>query len=408
MKENQLGAFLKATRIYNEINKKEISDYCGISVTFITKVEQEKGFVSVSEDTLDLWLECLGTSYHYNLETVSILDNVKEFYNRFIDGDYESMKIIYDKICQDSITTNCAFAEYLLLKFGYELIVTCDKNECDLYYKIIKEIYEHYTSDLLQVYHLMTAIYLRDFYPDEVNKVFTDLQCAMQVCTEDKVMGMIYFQRGNINIRLGNYIAALEDTRKAKELFQSTHNFTRTAAALMHMGIIYLHLKDYNYAIKMYDESIIIATKMNCTNLLALNHANIAWANILTKKYNLVHSSVVESLKNGHKVRGVFVNCAYAFYKLGDKVNSNLWVEKGLKECKTKNVYYQFLKAIKDFNNKPDKKVEVLEKLIVRLETKEEYYFEILVLLYNEVVEAKLDMDKHHEAVAYLKRLVEL
>lgn len=402
-----MGLYFKSVRVMKEITKKEICEYCNISMQYLTKIEDDLSFTSISSETKNNICSSLDIKLNYDISIYkSFTDNMNLFIKKCIYCDEKEAKEIFLSLerKESTIINSIFYPDYILMSFIY--IVLFDSDNVDLL-KIIRFLDRnimHFDRHQQQLYYLYLAVYNKNI--DKLIAAENILIDTLTISGDEQIISMINYHLGIVCNKLGKNLEALLYNTKAKNLFANYNNYTRSAQCASHMGLICLNLKEYKEAFKLCNEAIELAEEMNDNTILAANYQNLSWIDLLTKKYDNILTFVKKSFSYGRDDAVLFFHASYALMKLGDAENSMKWIENGVKNIKNhKSIVYKLLVLVKKINLNPKNAEKYFEEIIDFTSKNPQHDIDLLHLLYTELIECKKKSGKFEEALKYYEIL---
>lgn len=204
-------------------------------------------------------LICVG----FNLNSIAQTQDVESSYKQFVEIFVESKSKNYDQI--------------------NETLSTYKNDTLKMRYLYLKSGENNYPE--AQSYALnMLGIYYRNIsnYNESINLHLDALNIAKEVENLDLEV-VSYNMLGVVYRRLDLIRTALDYHKKALNLAESVENPKKSlqysiAVSQNSMGNIYLVLKQYDMALRLFEKSIVIETKLDNKLGLAINHQNIGYA----------------------------------------------------------------------------------------------------------------------------------
>lgn len=413
MKKNELGFYFKTIRIYKGITKKKVCDYCGISVQYLTKIEDDLMYISLSKEFRNKLSDALNINFFsdYNFNK-TFFNRLNEFIRKCIYSDENGAISIYldyeNKI--DSLQQTICYPYFLLMKFVYLVLFERRyNNELVIIQETLDKVKNHFYGGYLQIFLLYLAVFYKN--QNKLDSAFDILTKAKSIGNNEHILSMIYYHMSIIQIKKGEYFNSFLSNLKANNLFSNTNNYIRNVYALSHMGLIFLHMRDYAEAIKCCNEAIESAKIMNKENIMAINYQNLSWLGMLTKHYNEVKDNVMKALDYGRKDTILYFHVAYSYAKLNDYESSEAWVKKGMSVIENKKcIQYKLLKMVQGINKNKLNAEILLEEMVNYLELKsnQQHDTDLLYLLYQEIIECKKEKEKFIDAIRYYEILEKL
>lgn len=413
MKKNELGFYFKTIRIYKGITKKKVCDYCGISVQYLTKIEDDLMYISLSKEFRNKLSDALNINFFsdYNFNK-TFFNRLNEFIRKCIYSDENGAISIYldyeNKI--DSLQQTICYPYFLLMKFVYLVLFERRYNNVlVIIQETLDKVKNHFYGGYLQIFLLYLAVYYKN--QNKLDSAFDILTKAKSIGNNEHILSMIYYHMSIIQIKKGEYFNSFLSNLKANNLFSNTNNYIRNVYALSHMGLIFLHMRDYAEAIKCCNEAIESAKIMNKENIMAINYQNLSWLGMLTKHYNEVKDNVMKALDYGRKDTILYFHVAYSYAKLNDYESSEAWVKKGMSVIENKKcIQYKLLKMVQGINKNKLNAEILLEEMVNYLELKsnQQHDTDLLYLLYQEIIECKKEKEKFIDAIRYYEILEKL
>lgn len=204
-------------------------------------------------------LICVG----FNLNSIAQTQNLEGSYKQFVEIFVESKNEDYDQI--------------------NEALSTYKNDTLKMRYLYLKSGENNYPE--AQCYALnMLGIYYRNIsnYNESINLHLDALNISKEVENLDLEV-VSYNMLGVVYRRLDLIRTALDYHKKALNLAESVENPKKSlqysiAVSQNSMGNIYLVLKQYDMALRLFEKSIVIETKLDNKLGLAINHQNIGYA----------------------------------------------------------------------------------------------------------------------------------
>lgn len=410
MKKNELGFYFKTIRIYKGITKKKICDCCGISVQYLTKIEDDLMYVSLSKEFRNKLCDALNINFFsdYNFNKI-FFNQLNEFKKKCIYGDEKSAISIYldNEIKTDSLQQTICFPYFLLMKFVYlVLFERRNSNELIILLETLDKVKEHFYREYSQIFLLYLAVFYKN--QNKLDLAFDILKKAKKIGNDEHILSMIYYHMSIIQIKKGEYFNSFLSNSKANNLFSNTNNYIRNVYALSHMGLIFLHMRDYGEAIKCCNEAIESAKIMNKENIMAINYQNLSWLGMLTKNYDEVKNNVMKAFDYGRKDTILYFHAAYSYAKLNDYESSEAWAKKGISVIENKKcIQYKLLKMVQGINKNKLNAEILLEDMIdyLNMTSRQQHDTDLLFLLYQEIIECKKEKEKFTDAIRYYEIL---
>ncbi len=404
MKKNEKGLYYKTIRLYKEISKKDVCEQCGISVQYLTKLEDEVNFLSINPDTDHKILTSLGVNYFYDVEYIN---SFIEKFNQFVQDcfycrDNDAIRIFKCLNAEEATIENTLiFPQYILLLFIYNVLFDKDNEQDEFIRSILKKIDFHFEGRLKQIYYLYLGIYYKN--SDNLTEAYHYLKEALRIMNNNENLSMIFYHLGIIGIKRGKDLEAFVYNMKAKNLFSDLNNFVRTAQCLSHQGLVCFHLKEYSNGIQYCKEAIVAAKTLDNHPIIAVNYQNLSWIYLLTKQYENVIENVEKAISYGRKDNILYFHRSFALYKLKQPMLAKSWVEKGLSEILNKRcLEYRLLKMTENILLKKKNQEKALEETIQYItHSSQQHDIDIMRLLYQELIDCKKEKGKYEEAFRY-------
>lgn len=408
MERNSKGLYFKAVRIYKNKFKREICDACNITIQSVTKIEDSLNYISISYSTDKKWQNALGININNDYETTKQFYND---YNTFIEHCMfclkQDAKALFTNKYQntENFINYEFFPDYLLMRFIYKVLFEPLNDECNVLFEILDKISNHFSGRNSQIYYLYAGIHKKN-----QNQLFQAKEYIVQsknMGSDPLILGMDYYQLSILCSKNNQNLEALMHTIQAKNFFEKTNNFIRTAQCISHMAIIFIHLNNYNMAEIYCNDAIAMATRLKNNNILGVNYGNLSWIALVNENYDEVHKKTALAFEYGRNDLSFYFQNAFAYLKKENYDDAQKWAKKGLEQIKDRTrLYYKTLRMIEKICNAPELKEECLEAVVKQIDDKKQQHdIDLIQLLYQELIACKKEKRKLDEAFIYYEAM---
>lgn len=408
MERNNRGLYFKTVRIYKKKFKREICDACGITIQSVTKIEDSLNYLSISSSTDKKWQKALEVSISNDYEkTKSFYDDYADFIEHCMFCLRQEAKSLFNKKYQneEEFVNYEFFPNYLLIRFIYLVLFEPSNDECNDLFEILDKISNHLTGRNAQIYYLYAGIHKKN-----LNQLIQAKEYILQsknMGSDALILGMDYYQLSILCSKNNQNLEALMHTIQAKNFFEKTNNFIRTAQCISHMAVIFIHLNNYNMAEIYCNDAIAMATRLKNNNILGVNYGNLSWIALINEQYDEVHKKTALAFEYGRNDLSFYFQNAFAYLKKEKYDEAQKWVRKGIDQIKDRTrLYYKTLRMIEKTCDNPELKEEYLEAVVKQIDDKKQQHdIDLIQLLYQELIACKKEKRKLDEAFIYYEAM---
>lgn len=400
---NVMGCFYKTVRLAKIITKKEICAKAKLSRQYLTKIEDSTEFFSISREMNDKLQKSLRIQFVNQQEILESFDKLKEEYLRaVIISQEKASEQYYFKIVEmkDKISNSIYYPQLLLLQFIHHVIEDPHNHELEPIHEILDKIVDHFDIRTLQVYDLYLGIYY--LQKEQLVNAVELIKQAQSLSNDPWLQSMVCYYLGVLALKLGNSLEALRFTMKARELFDGTCNYKRSIQCLTHLSLVWMHLREYEGALRLSHEAIAASKAIEYRSILGENYKNMAWIALQMKEYQQVLVYANDALRHSLCDAMMCFHAAYASYKLNQIQQVLHWVANGLNiENEPKALSYRLLQDTKRLIRDPDSCEINLKHMIEQVKKRKYIDSDILRMLYGELAEYYKQQNRFELALKY-------
>lgn len=407
---NEMGCFYKTVRLYKMITKKEVCAQAHVSRQYLTKIEDNLDFFSISK------------SMHEKLQRVL---NIKLTQDSQLMNEFEELKQSFVACCLTAQEKQAAihfsslrehrndylnavfFPYYLLMQFINNVLYDHHDLEMELIMPILDKVQMHFDIYHQQLYQLFLGIYHNN--QNQLDMANIALLQAQSLTNDARFQSMICYYLGIVSLKLGSSLSALRYTMKARELFDSTCNYKRSIHCLSHLALVWMRLREYGGAIRLCKEAIAVCQSLEYPAALAENYQNLACISLQKGDYKEVVNYAQKAFNCGKNDAMLCFYAAFACWKLNLREQTARWINSGLNHGKdTQQLSAKLLKLLRKLNRDPEALEEILMAMATSTQRHSYVDTDILRLIYAELAELYKSRDAYEPAVIYYEKYLEL
>ncbi len=402
---NDLGCYFKTVRLYKAISIKEICENSKVSREYLRKLEDNTLHISINKSMMARLEEAMNVKLFFDYDfNKKFKDNETDYYHLSMFNLHEQASELFLKISslESQLINTKLFPNYLLLTFAHYVVNDIHNHDIEQVYNILDKIQENFDLEIKQRFLYYKALYLINKLKHEKAK-----ECLVKVMSlhyNPVIHSNAQMALGYINLSQKEYLSAYLDFEKAKDLFDNTTNYRKSAECLCQSTLIWLYLNDQNGAITLSETAMYASKIINDEKLIYANYINQIMIYAVFEKYEKVLSITHECLEHYPSNFNMCFYNAYANQKLKNYKQVNIWIDWGMiKQSNRKSYEHRLLRLVKKLNHKPQDRIEMISKMIEETKKQNNFDHAILRILYMEIILAYKQIDDYRLAYASLE-----
>jgi tetratricopeptide (TPR) repeat protein len=212
----------------------------------------------------------------------------------FAQNNSNALKIVWENTKNaDTIRFN-ALADYYMMNNQAQPDTTL--KVLNYYYQLAKE--KNNTKELYNVANDRGGIYRLKGNIDSAFIYYNEAEKLAETLNEPALKATILGNKGNVYANKKDYKNALQHFSNSLKIYKGLKDTKGESHMLTSIGSVYLYIQNFDLAIEYYQKSLAIIKNVNVPpRSLAVNYANIGWANYELKKYQEARTFYLKALK---------------------------------------------------------------------------------------------------------------
>lgn len=386
---NQRGCFYKTVRLQKAITKKEICSKVMISRQYLGRLEDETNFFSISRKL------CNKLNAALQIDTEVNPESIDEFYrlkNEFIFSCLSLRKqracMLFEKMTsiKNDLENLICFPEYLLMKMIYLVLYYPNHSELNELLSLLHKIHHHFNRRTCQLYYVFLAMY--KMHIGCLSDASELLAEAEHLYNEIQMQAMIQLLYASISLKKNLPLDAINNTIKAKELFDNICNYRQSIRCISQMAMIWAYMKEYEGAVNLCFQAIDAANSIEYNDLLGVNYRLLARISVLNHQYNRVFEYADKAAHYGNQDTEIDFFVCYASWKLNrfDEIEKRFSLAK-MHSKRKDDPYWDLMCSIRRMARNPKQIEESLLKMISVLKKESIVDYNFLRMIHIEMVE---------------------
>lgn len=393
-----IGYIIRQERKKYKIKMTDFVEEFGKTRQYYSKIEH--GETSISFPTLQSIFKYLGISFEY-----SYYDEVNDLFDDFMDhlffSEYESAKKILSKILLNKNWKYSYSYPMIFLAELYQDLIEGKPispiNKSD--FQILESFF--YEDKYLALFYL--GIGYSSFLNTEYNLSIEMLQKALHYSEAPSLQCLSYLWLAIANIKIHQYIYALEYTQKASHIAKQENNPRKDIIVEYLTGEIFSFLLYPKHAIKYFKSCIEISKRLQVTLWYENAYIRLIWNALYNNDYDLVIQYGIDIEKQIHDSNVSFC-LSYAYFKSGHQENAYKYFMKIDSKDKLMCLFKELLHSL--FNHTMDKQISLFKE-IYNYAVKHELY-PTIVFACKSLKELALQKKDYKEASRYVEDIINL
>lgn len=402
---DKIGLLIKIVRIEQGLERIELAERTGISVSRLFQIENNQSILNNYEISL-IFRELLIDGDMISQKDDYIIKIFDEYVDNYIFGLKSDNNLLIQeaKNFETEFESSLYYYKWVCLKY-FDGVITKQINEK---LKNLEFVINKVIDDFTQIDQQICGIFLSLQKSRECK--YRDgilILCQSLNINNNKMLGMIYYHLFTNYTQINESELAYSYLIKALDQFKLENNFIRITECICHLGVYSSRKRAYKLAEAYFIEAIKLAKVLKQENIIGICYYNLSWCKLCEKEYSEVYSYVKQAqqyIEDGN----LYFNIAFAYYKQHkDKDIIYEYIKKGQNKVNKNYILYDEFKYLEYvLDHTKEESINYIYNLLLKIEKKanrDDYY-----LLYTELLDLLEELHKTEEIVIIQKRLMEL